>query len=120
MTDHEGEGEEVLREGPGQGAGLGGFISPDRRWLAETVARGEGNLIVSRLVDLRTGEPVADIPALTTGAGRTAGTGTPWLPDSSALLALESGLLVTVDPATGETTPLDVSLPTLDTFVVVQ
>ncbi|SDD10563.1 hypothetical protein [Auraticoccus monumenti] len=119
VTDRDGEGGVVLREEPGHGGGLGGSISPDHRWLAETVVRDESTL-VSRLVDLRTGEPVADIPALTTGAARTAGTGAPWLPDSSALLALESGLLVAVDPATGETTPLDVALPALETFVVVQ
>lgn len=120
VTDRGGEGTDVLREGPAQGGWLGGSISPDRRWLAETVPRGEGGLLVSQLVDLRSGEPVAEIPALTTGTGRTAGTGSAWLPDSSALLALESGVLVTVDPATGETTPLDVSLPALVTFAVVQ
>lgn len=88
----------------------GGALSPDGRYVASATYADTGTSGLE-VLDLATGRAVAQTvtPENSYGTATVAA----WSPDSRHLLALDEGVLVEIDPATGATTRPDLGLPDL-------
>lgn len=115
VTDREGTEVRRFEEGPLPVVPSIAEISPDGRWMVETLVNENGD-IGGRLVDLRSGTPVRDLPSISPSSYISAGTASGWLPDSAGYLLLAGGRLTLLDPGSGGLTALDVDLPPLLTM----